>query len=261
MKAKLLNRKLSFVIFAWLLISRGALFLQAQTTNGATDISRYPDDQSLLPGKGPVQTWTDFPKIWAQREATWKMAAAADKGAVVFLGDSITQFWKSLSNDFSGLHVANRGISGDTTRGVLYRLPEVNDLSPEAIVLLIGTNDLGLGGDPAQVAANIHDILLGLHKAHPKMPIIVCRVMPRNDRNLHLEEKIKQLNSLIDGLVKNDPSLIECDTWTMYADANGDPKKAEFKDLLHPTALGYAKWTAALKPILAKLNLSAQTSQ
>ena len=45
---------------------------------------------------------------------------AADQGAVVFLGDSITQGWgDNFGNSFPGLKTANRGISGDTTRGPL----------------------------------------------------------------------------------------------------------------------------------------------
>ncbi|HEX4341799.1 MAG TPA: hypothetical protein VH255_00310, partial [Verrucomicrobiae bacterium] len=66
------NRKLLSLIFAFVLFSSGVSFSSAQTTNaiitvitGVTDISHYPDDQSLLPGKGPMQSWADFPKIWA----------------------------------------------------------------------------------------------------------------------------------------------------------------------------------------------------
>ena len=43
---------------------------------------------------------------------------------IVFLGDSITQGWGTLEADFPGKLVANRGISGDTSRGVRYRLRE-----------------------------------------------------------------------------------------------------------------------------------------
>ncbi len=39
----------------------------------------------------------------------------------------------------------------------------------------------------------------------------------------------------------------------MFADAKGDAKAAEFPDLLHPNGAGYAKWAAALRPILATL--------
>ena len=41
------------------------------------------------------------------------------------------------------------------TRGVLCRLKEdVLDLQPAGVVLLIGTNDLGLGGNPEDAAEN-----------------------------------------------------------------------------------------------------------
>ena len=43
------------------------------------------------------------------------------------------------------------------------------------------------------------------------------------------------------------------DTWTLFADAQGDAKPTEFPDVLHPNELGYAKWAAALRPIFATL--------
>jgi lysophospholipase L1-like esterase len=48
-----------------------------------------------------------------------------------------------MGNSFPGLKVANRGISGDTTRGVLIRMQgDVLALNPKGVVILIGTNDL-----------------------------------------------------------------------------------------------------------------------
>jgi len=90
-----------------------------------------------------------FRALWRERRLKWWNDRERDQGAVVFLGDSITQGWASLAKDFPDLKVANRGISGDVTRGVLYRLKEdVLDLNPAAVVLLIGTNDLEDGGEP-----------------------------------------------------------------------------------------------------------------
>lgn len=265
MKFFFLNTKILLLI-GLLFVGQESFRSEAQNTafgglgEATLDVSHYPTNELLLPGKGPVQTWKEFPKIWAARHAEWEKTKTADRGAVVFLGDSITQKWNSLAKDFPGFHVANRGISGDTTRGVLYRLPaDVNTLSPKAVVLLIGTNDLGLGADPEEVAANIREILSLLEKANPHLPIILCRVMPRSDRNLHLEEKIKRLNSFLDQITKSDSRLVACDTWTIYADAEGDCTRDEFPDLLHPNAAGYAKWSAALRPILGKLNLNSQT--
>jgi hypothetical protein len=46
-------------------------------------------------------------------------------------------------------------------------------------------------------------------------------------------------------------TLIE--TWTLFANEQGDAKAEEFPDLLHPNERGYAKWAKALTPILATL--------
>lgn len=61
------------------------------------------------------------------------------RDGAVFLSDSITQGWgNTLGGSFPGLKVANRGISGDTTRGMLLRLKEdVLALEPRAVVLLV----------------------------------------------------------------------------------------------------------------------------
>ena len=54
------------------------------------------------------------------------------------------------------MKVANRGISGDTTRGMLIRLKEdVLALQPSAVVLLMGTNDLEEGATPEVIAGNL----------------------------------------------------------------------------------------------------------
>src|SRR5215207_5862352 len=71
-----------------------------------------------VPGIGPIRTEDWFQKVWRDRRATFAKHKADDRHALVFFGDSITQGW---SDDFRGkfpnLKVANRGISGDTTRG------------------------------------------------------------------------------------------------------------------------------------------------
>jgi lysophospholipase L1-like esterase len=239
---------------AFLLTFLLAAALWAQT---APDVSRYPDPASL-PGKGPTNVWNGLSKVWAQRHQMWAGHAAADHGAVVFLGDSITQGFEPLTNYFPGMKVANRGIGGDTTRGVLYRMDaDVLDLDPEGIVLLIGTNDLGIGADPADVLDNIKAILARLKAHNPHTPVVVCAVMPRSDGHLNRSEKIRQLNAGIAETIKGDPQFTLCDTWSLYADANGDCSPSEFRDLLHPNKVGYEKWAAALQPIFARLNFAS----
>ncbi len=201
-------------------------------------------------GKGALQKADWFKKLWQQRRSQWKKDIAKDQGAIVFAGDSITHGW-NLEKYFPNLKVANRGISGDTTRQLLYRFKEdVITLKPTAIVLLIGTNDLGLGGTPEEAAENIGAILNQIKSDLPKTPVIVCKVMPRQPQ---FAEKIKRLNALVDKLVEGNPQFIRCDTYNIYADENGAAKKEEFPDMLHPNGAGYQKWKAALEPIFAKI--------
>ena len=90
-----------------------------------------------VPGVGPIRAEEWFVKTWNDRRAHFRELAPKQHGAIVFFGDSITQGW---GDDFRGkfpkLNVANRGISGDITRGLLARLDEdVLALDPRAIVL------------------------------------------------------------------------------------------------------------------------------
>src|SRR5438876_592948 len=82
-----------------------------------------------------------------------------------------TRGWgEDFSACFPGMKIANRGISGDTSRGVLIRLQEdVLALHPQAVVLLIGTNDLEEKAEPETIAANLKLLLAEL--ARSKMPI------------------------------------------------------------------------------------------
>ncbi len=225
----------------------------------AQDVSHYPTNAAeVLPGKGVVSHWPGLPGTWARRHAEWAQQDQDDENAVVFLGDSITQGWKSMAQDFPDLKVVNRGISGDTTRGVLYRLDaDVLSLKPKAIVLLIGTNDIGAGGDPADAADNIKTILKDIRKQYPKIPVIVCEVMPSSEKQHRPPATIKKLNSLIKSKMRWHSNVYICDTWSIFAQPDGDCSKDIFPDLLHPNAEGYAKWVAALNPIFAKANLQA----
>ena len=175
---------------------------------------------------------------------------------MVFFGDSITQGWKSLASDFPELKVANRGISGDTTRGLRTRLQrDVLDLHPKAVSILIGTNDLDQGAAPELVAENLQAIVAALHAANAAMPVVINKVMPRGPKPQFYPEKIRQLNALYEEAFKNDAQVTFCDTWSLFDDGTGSCKKEEFPDMLHPNATGYAKWVEALRPIFAKLGV------
>lgn len=215
--------------------------------------------ENVFPGTGPLQLADWFKKLWMQRRVDFAKNKERDRGAVVFLGDSITQGWGSLAADFPNFKVANRGISGDTSRGVRYRLREdVMELQPKAVSFLIGTNDLSLGGEPEQVIENIKAIIAELQKQNPNVPIVLNHVMPRGPVAGKFPDKIQKLNKLIDAVAASDKRLTICDSWSIFDDGKGSCKKEEFPDMLHPNKEGYAKWKAALTDVFTKLKVESR---
>jgi lysophospholipase L1-like esterase len=248
-------------LFGWLLaiaavVASATLIAPSRAQEQAAAPSvELPANDNGLPGAGPIRRYDWFQKLWSERRLAWAKQRAQDQGAVVFLGDSITQGWGDrLANAFPGMKAANRGISGDTTRGVLIRLADdVLALKPAAVVLLIGTNDLEEKAEPDVIAGNLKLILAELKKHNAQMPIVLCQVMPSSASKSRPADKTKRINDLYFEAVKGDKQVTLLETWTLFADSAGDAPAAEFPDLLHPNDAGYAKWAAALRPILATL--------
>jgi lysophospholipase L1-like esterase len=249
MKRTLLITSLITLALLTLVASPGSVSAQADARLAV------PATDDGLPGEGPIRRTENFKRLWAQRRGAWAQRGAQDQGAVVFLGDSITQGWADdVGGAFAGMKVANRGISGDTSRGVLIRLKDdVLSLQPAAVVLLIGTNDLAENATPDQIAGNVKLILGDIKKHNEKTPVILCQVMPSSASKQRPADKIKQINTLLAAAVKGDPQVTFIETYTLFANAEGDAKLEEFPDLLHPNKDGYAKWASAIKPVLATL--------
>lgn len=239
-----------------LLLALGLLLIASQPVVLAEEAKSVllPDSDDGFAGAGPVRRYDWFRNLWNQKRTAWQKEAAAVQGSLVFLGDSITQGWESLPQDFPGIKLANRGISGDTTRGMLYRLQvDVLDLNPTGIVFLGGTNDLEEGATPEVIADNFRLILEKIASAKPGLPVVACLVFPASASKSRPADKIKAINALYEKVAMAHPNVTVVDTWRLFANAEGDAKPDEFPDLLHPNAIGYAKWKKAIRPILTTL--------
>ena len=248
---------------SWILLF-GALALaslegraaDAAATVTVDDHFQIPATDDGLPGAGPIRRYDWFKKLWAERRSGWARRVQQDQNALVFLGDSITQGWGDVSSTFPGVKVANRGISGDTTRGVLIRVQEdVLSLNPKGVVLLIGTNDLEEQAEPEVIAANLKLIIAALKQHRADMPVVLCRVMPSSAEKKRPADKIKKINQLYFEAMKDEPQVTMLDTYALFANTTGDAPAAEFPDLLHPNGVGYARWALALRPIFETLGL------
>jgi lysophospholipase L1-like esterase len=211
--------------------------------------------EAKLPGEGALRRYEGYVKRWNSIRPQWATEVAKDQGAVVFFGDSITQGWGTdFRKAFDGMKLANRGIGGDTTRGMLLRLQEdVLALNPKAVVLLMGTNDIEVEVPVEAIGRNFQKIVATLKAHDPKMPVIVCRIFPSSATKKRPKETILAVNELFAAAVKGDPQFTVLDTYALFANAEGDALAALFPDLLHLNAAGYAKWASALRPLFATL--------
>ena len=236
------------------------LFCVAASLALAGPESYLPAD-GHFPVPGKISSWSGFLQKNAERRADFAAHEADDQNKIVFVGDSITEGWHMVQTDFRGLDVpvANRGIGGDTTPNLVYRLQDdILSLHPRALVILIGTNDLGENTSPGQIASNEKEMLARIRAEYPTIPIAWCLVMPRGD-NQDYVARIHELNDRIKAFAATDPHVTICDTFTPLARADGTANPRYFvPDLLHLNSEGYGAWRHALLPILESWHLSAE---
>jgi lysophospholipase L1-like esterase len=231
------------------------LTLAASAADPASYALPTPAAEATLPGEGALRRYDGYVKRWNTIRPQWATEVAKDQGAVVFFGDSITQGWGTdFRKAFEGMKLANRGIGGDTTRGMLLRLKEdVLALNPKTLVLLMGTNDIEVEVPVDAIGRNFQKIVAALKAHDPKMPVVVCRIFPSSATKKRPKETILAVNELFAAAVKGDPQFTVLDTYALFANAEGDALPALFPDLLHLNAAGYAKWASALRPVFATL--------
>lgn len=233
---------------AGLLAALGLLMAVAAPAAARTGPTPPPENPEDWPGQGPGGVYD----LWTQRRQAFWDSREKDRGAVVFFGDSITQGFTSLPKEFPTLKIANRGIGGDKSRGLLVRLKEdVLDLKPRAVVMMIGINDLTSGGTPADVANNMRLILDEIRKDNPETPVVLCHVMPSNVRPFY-PERLRQTNALLNGLAMGRKNVTICDTWPGLSTPEGLPVASLFPDGVHLNAAGYKVWANNLRPALRR---------
>ncbi len=255
-----MKRLPSLVVLAISLLAAAVPGRAAEPAPAAAAGERYklPASDEGLPGAGPLRRYEWFQKLWTERRTAFANRVRQDQGALVFLGDSITQSWADQGSYFPGLKIANRGISGDTTRGVLLRLQDdVLALNPRGVVLLIGTNDLEEQAVPETIAGNLKLIVAALKQHNPAMPVLLCHVFPSSPAKKRPAAEIRRINQLYAAAVREEPQVTMLDTFALFANPQGEAKPEEFPDLLHPNPLGYAKWERALRPMFESLGLAA----
>jgi lysophospholipase L1-like esterase len=191
--------------------------------------------------------------------------AAGQASNVVFLGDSITQFFQQeagasvWSSQIAPLGAADLGVAGDTTNNLLWRL-ENGELAgqPRVAVLLIGTYTLNVGESVAQTVAGIEADIAAIHSISPRTEILLNGIFPRGlptdqhrPEGLEVNAELSNLASSL-GVIFSDPGVN-----LLTADGSIEPNF--LNDLIHPNASGYEIWANGIVDTIREM-LSTTTT-
>lgn len=183
-------------------------------------------------------------------------AALTESPLVVFMGDSITDFWVPQHPEFfSENRFVGRGISGQTTVQMLIRFrQDVIALHPRVVVILAGTNDVAHNLGAISVENAVGNILsmCELARIHGIVPII-CSVPPSNRFFWRPEMKPAQDIIAFNKVLKaaaDGAGLMYVDYHGAMAAPDGSFPKEYSDDGCHPVRAGYDKMEEVVLPYI-----------
>jgi len=173
--------------------------------------------------------------------------------SVVFIGASITQLWASYT-DFPANGWVDKGISGQTSTQVAARFQtDVIALHPQAVHILVGTNDLSSWWVPettwtafesmiAAAKANGIAVYLGTVPPWGNGPFAMTSDPDYAARNARV--------AMLNAWLKTRCGVTVIDYYSMLVGSNGLYNPAMTNDGVHPNAAGYSVMTPAAETAL-----------
>jgi lysophospholipase L1-like esterase len=185
---------------------------------------------------------------------------------VVLIGDSITHFWSGrptahITNGnsaweraFGNMPAMNMGFGWDRTQNVLWRLRqgEFEGISPEWIVLLIGTNNLtgtrnARANAPAEIVEGIAAIYRELRQRSPESRIVLMGILPRGAKpGSPMRASIAETNRLLAERFARERDVVFLELAAKFLAPDGTLPASLFPDGTHPSDAGYQIWADAL---------------
>jgi alpha-L-fucosidase len=202
--------------------------------------------------KGPNPDWPNLKAYQAANTQLPTPAKAVQR--VVFMGDSITEFWSKTQ--WNPAHI-NRGISGQTSPQMLLRFrQDVINLHPKVVVILAGTNDVAGNTGPATTAMIADNIasMVQLAKANG-IKVVLASVLPASSFYWNPEARpapqIVELNQVLKAMAKR-YDCVYLDYFTPMVNDNLGLKKEYSEDGVHPNEAGYITMSKLAARAIAK---------
>jgi lysophospholipase L1-like esterase len=225
------------------LIERGGSASDLQSSIALPDVQEYLK-------AAQEEARTDWPNLCRYRAAN---AALSQPTRVVFMGDSITEFWERADTELFSHGVIGRGIAGQTSPQMLLRFfQDVIELHPRMVHIMAGTNDLAGNTGPSTAQDLENNIVAMVELAHAhRIRVLLASIPPANafpwKPGPRVTADIVAVNTWLRSYAKTSGSEY-VDYYAVLVDPPGGFLKALSNDGMHPNRDGYMKMRAlALK--------------
>lgn len=202
----------------------------------------------------------DWPYLNKYKEENKKLKTVKEaENRIIFMGDSITEFWTVLSPEFfTEKAYVNRGISGQTTPQMLIRFrADVINLKPHTVVILAGANDIAgnTGSSTLEMITNNIFSMVELAQAN-QIKIILCSILPAYDypwkTGSFPAEKISTLNTSLKKYAINN-EILYLDYYSVMVDERKGMKSIYTDDGVHPNKSGYEVMESIVKKAILQV--------
>lgn len=178
-----------------------------------------------------------------------------DDDAVLFYGSSTFALWGGLEDRFPGANAINHGFGGSTMADCIeYFDTLVAPMTPRALVLYAGDNDLDNGASPELVRERVEHFLLLKRRALGPVPMAYVSIKISPAR-FHIMHKIAYTNRIIERSLfpRADVRFLDV-TRRLVGRGLADLTACYTDDPLHMNERGYAILAATLDEYLSTLN-------
>ena len=177
---------------------------------------------------------------------------------MIFIGDSIVEYYPLQELLGTAKTIVNRGIRGYQTRLLLENLDaHLYGDAVDQIVLLIGTNDIGKDISMNEALDNLEGVIQSLNRDYPLSQIKLLSILPVNEGEeykqtvyIRTNEKIREWNQAYETLASAYMQMDFVPIYDSLTDSEGQLKSAYTTDGLHLSVAGYQALSDALKTYL-----------
>ncbi len=161
---------------------------------------------------------------------------------IVMIGDSLTDRadWQDF---FPELKIANRGISGDMSEGLLKRANSIYSTSASKAFVMIGINDLNRGKSVDEVFNNYETLVQGL--LENRIQVVIQSTLYAGKRKTYLNKFVQALNFQLKNLANTNSNITYLDINKVLA-PNGELRDKFSLDGIHLNGEAYKLWSKLL---------------